>query len=149
MFKGQIILPMHESMEKLYQFVEESEAISGQSNLAREMNAAPQVINNWEARGISEKGALQAQARFGCDANWLLGTPLMRYRQQRMDKPHIASEVTRPWAWPFKKINPLEWSTLDEDQKKHIEDGVAMLLRSRHAAENKLPYAKVGNKRDH
>lgn len=34
-------------------------------------------MKNWEARGISENGALRAQKIFGCDANWILegGSP--------------------------------------------------------------------------
>lgn len=140
--------PMHESMKKLYQFVGEAEGIAGQSNLARELNAAPQVVNNWEARGISEKGALSAQARFGCDTNWLLGTPPLRHLTGRHADPP-GQEIERPWAWPFKQINPLEWSTLDDDQRKHVEDGAVMLLRVGQSAQKKTEYAKVGNKRGH
>lgn len=36
------------------------------------MNVSAQTLNNWETRGISENGALLAQARYAVDANWLL-----------------------------------------------------------------------------
>jgi phage repressor protein C with HTH and peptisase S24 domain len=35
------------------------------------MNASPQTINNWEARGISKAGLLDAEKIIGCSAVWL------------------------------------------------------------------------------
>lgn len=54
-------------MERLY-----AETGFGQSELARNLNTSPQVINNWEARGISKQGAATVQAMFGISVNWLL-----------------------------------------------------------------------------
>lgn len=44
----------------------------GQSALARRLNESPQTVKNWEARGISQRGAQRAQAAFGVNATWLL-----------------------------------------------------------------------------
>jgi phage repressor protein C with HTH and peptisase S24 domain len=62
---------MHMQMKRLYEAAEKLRGITGQSDIARAMNASPQTINNWEARGISNAGMLKAQAVFGCSATWL------------------------------------------------------------------------------
>ena len=64
---------MHESMARLYKFARENKKITGQTELANALGETPQVVNNWEARGISQRGANTAQIKLGCDANWLLG----------------------------------------------------------------------------
>jgi hypothetical protein len=73
MFNQSAMHPMHDSMGRLYKFVRENKKITGQTELATAMGETPQVINNWEGRGISQRGANLAQKKFGCDANWLLG----------------------------------------------------------------------------
>ena len=62
---------MHMQMKRLYEAAEALRGIRGQSDVARAMNASPQTINNWEARGISKAGMLTAQSVFGCSATWL------------------------------------------------------------------------------
>lgn len=62
---------MHNQMTRLYEAAKLLKGIEGQSDVARAMNASPQTINNWEARGISKSGMLKAQAVFGCSATWL------------------------------------------------------------------------------
>ncbi|MES2346281.1 MAG: helix-turn-helix transcriptional regulator [Pseudomonadota bacterium] len=58
-------------MKRLYEAAEALRGITGQSDVARAMNASPQTINNWEARGMSKAGMLNAQSAFGCSATWL------------------------------------------------------------------------------
>ncbi|MES2148621.1 MAG: S24 family peptidase [Pseudomonadota bacterium] len=58
-------------MTRLYQAAETLRGLKGQSEVARALNASPQTINNWEARGISKPGLLKAQAIIGCSATWL------------------------------------------------------------------------------
>ena len=36
------------------------------------MGSTPQVIKNWEARGVSKEGALAAEKAFGCSPLWVL-----------------------------------------------------------------------------
>lgn len=62
---------MHEQMKRLYEAAAKLKGIEGQSDVARALNASPQTINNWEARGMSKAGMLNAQQAFGCSANWL------------------------------------------------------------------------------
>jgi len=62
---------MHMQMRRLYEAAETLRGITGQSDVARALNASPQTINNWEARGMSKAGMLTAQAAIGCSATWL------------------------------------------------------------------------------
>ena len=59
----------HPSMARLYKALENR---VGQSDLARSLGVSPQTVNNWEARGISKDGALDAQRKLGVSAVWLL-----------------------------------------------------------------------------
>lgn len=61
----------HPSIQRLYAAASEHDD-TAPSTVARRMNVSAQTLNNWETRGISEKGALIAQACYGVDANWLL-----------------------------------------------------------------------------
>lgn len=58
-------------MKRLYEAARIQSGISGQSQLARAMDASPQTVKNWETRGISQQGLIQAQRVFGCSASWL------------------------------------------------------------------------------
>jgi phage repressor protein C with HTH and peptisase S24 domain len=62
---------MHIQMTRLYEAAKTLHGIEGQSDVARALNASPQTLNNWEARGISRPGLLKAQMVFGCSATWL------------------------------------------------------------------------------
>lgn len=63
----------HSSMQRLYEVAREKKVV-GQSAVARALNVSPQVVKNWESRGVSEKGARLAHQAFGCDPSWLLET---------------------------------------------------------------------------
>lgn len=62
---------MHEQMERLYEAARLLRNVEGQSAVASLFNMSAQRLNNWEERGISNKGLLAAQAIIGCDAIWL------------------------------------------------------------------------------
>ena len=62
---------MDKQIERLYQAAQELHGIQGQSELARFLNTSPQVVNNWESRGMSCEGILDAAEQIGCDAVWL------------------------------------------------------------------------------
>lgn len=72
LFNAGTIPGMHETAERLYDVVLAMTGIAGQSAVASLLNESPQTVNNWEARGVSQGGALKAQRATGCDANWLL-----------------------------------------------------------------------------
>lgn len=65
---------MHETMMRLYQAVKELKGIDGrgvQSEIARLFGASPQQIKNWERRGISNRGMIDASKILGISASWL------------------------------------------------------------------------------
>ncbi|MGI4862021.1 MAG: LexA family protein [Janthinobacterium lividum] len=62
---------MHATMTRLYQAAAQLTAATGQSSLAALMNHSPQTLNNWESRGMSQKGMLEAERMMGCSAVWL------------------------------------------------------------------------------
>lgn len=64
--------PMNETMKRLYEFLKTTHKLEGQSAVAARLNMSPQTLNNWERRGISKNGALQAQTVFGCNARWVI-----------------------------------------------------------------------------
>lgn len=59
-------------MTRLYAAAKFLRNVEGQSDVAKLLNnTSPQRLNNWEARGISNEGLLEAQELIGCDAIWL------------------------------------------------------------------------------
>lgn len=58
-------------MTRLYEAAQMLRGLQGQSEVARALNASPQTINNWEARGMSKAGMIHAQEVLGCSATWL------------------------------------------------------------------------------
>lgn len=43
------------------------------AEIARRLNVSVQKVFNWISRGVSKEGALEAQAAYHVDANWILG----------------------------------------------------------------------------
>lgn len=58
-------------MARLYVAAQELQGVKGQTGLATALGMKPQVINNWETRGISAAGLLLAQRVIGCSATWV------------------------------------------------------------------------------
>jgi phage repressor protein C with HTH and peptisase S24 domain len=83
---------MHEQMKRLYYSAEQIKGITGQSDVARAMNASPQTLNNWEARGMSKAGMIKAQEVFGCSATWL------DTGEGEMRRAELAAQFGRPVA---------------------------------------------------
>jgi hypothetical protein len=62
---------MHETMARLYEAAKQISDAAGQSAVARLLNVSPQLLTNWERRGVSFEGMLNAQETLGCNAVWL------------------------------------------------------------------------------
>lgn len=62
---------MHATTARLYEAAKTLKGISEPSALARAMNISPQVLNNWERRGMSAEGILAAEEALGCESRWL------------------------------------------------------------------------------
>lgn len=120
---------MHPTTERLYAAARQLKEVTGQSAVARLLDISPQVMKNWEARGVSEGGALKAQKSIGCDANWVLQgegqvavsawTPpssLHKVQEKVVNYPVKSS-------WPFSTFTPDEYfQLLDSDYRQKIED---------------------------
>lgn len=69
---------IHATMTRLYAAFAEvvragnPRAKIGQSALARKLHTSPQAVKNWETRGISQRGAQDAQRILGVNATWIL-----------------------------------------------------------------------------
>lgn len=62
---------MHPQMARLYEAAEKIKGITGQSAAARLLAVTPECLCNWEVRGVSPEGMLDAQEILGCNAVWL------------------------------------------------------------------------------
>jgi len=58
----------HASLERLL----DAANLLGPSALASALSESEQTVTNWGTRGVSKSGAIKAQNKFGCDANWIL-----------------------------------------------------------------------------
>lgn len=62
---------MHESMKRLYEAVADIKKVRGQSKVARLLGKSPQVLKNWEERGISSEASIAVQEILGISAVWV------------------------------------------------------------------------------
>ena len=126
---------MHETMSRLYKFAKENAGICGLTPVADKLGAAVQVVKNWESRGVSLAGALDAQRVFGCDANWLLGNDVGVFQQQTTGVLAV-NEPTAGWQWPFWSVSPKEYALLTKEERDHIEHGIALSVKNRGSPAN-------------
>jgi hypothetical protein len=124
---------MHESMQRLYKIAHAREEIRRQSEIAAALNESQQVVKNWESRGISKDGALKAQARFGCDANWLLvdGPASTLPSLEAKEPTPIYGAISRQWAWPFTTVKPQQFDLLTDKEREHIEGDILLRIEGR------------------
>jgi hypothetical protein len=114
---------------RLYQAAEKLRDVRGPSAVGRLLGVTPQVMKNWELREVSEGGALLAQRRIGCDANWILGhhdtmpnqTKTLPFEVRDASAVYQVNNLT----WPFTRISPKEWAGLAPAQR----DAAERLLR--------------------
>lgn len=133
MFTNHTIVGMHESMQRLYKIALARDGIRLQSELASALNESQQAVNNWEARGISKDGALKAQARFSCDANWLLiDGPASKLPALVAKEPTpIYGAFRSANAWPFKALKQEQFDLLSDEEKEHIERDILLRVKDR------------------
>ena len=62
---------LHETAERLYRAAKKLRGVEGPANVGRLLNESPQLINNWERRGMSAAGMIRAASVIGCRADWL------------------------------------------------------------------------------
>ena len=62
----------HESLQRLLKIAKEVAEVEGPAALASALGESEQTVTNWGSRGVSKAGAMKAQDKFGCSANWVL-----------------------------------------------------------------------------
>jgi phage repressor protein C with HTH and peptisase S24 domain len=70
-FTSATIARMHATMKRLYKAANLLHQIEGPAQLAKFLNISEQLVNNWQRRGISKGGMIEAQKKIGCSATWL------------------------------------------------------------------------------
>lgn len=58
-------------MQRLYAATQELFQVNTQTGIAHLLNTSPQVVKNWEKRGISNQGILDIQAKLNVSSNWV------------------------------------------------------------------------------
>jgi phage repressor protein C with HTH and peptisase S24 domain len=71
LFSAERIAFMHETTERLYLAARILKKTEGQSAVARLLNTSPQTVKNWESRGVSRQGMIDAQRLIGCRSTWI------------------------------------------------------------------------------
>lgn len=59
------------TMQRLYAATQELFQVNTQTGIAHLLNTSPQVIKNWEKRGISNQGILDIQEKLNVSSNWV------------------------------------------------------------------------------
>lgn len=123
----------HASTQRLYLAARELKSVNGQSAVARLLNQSPQTVKNWEARGISKAGAIEAARIIGCSALWLMqgiGPMTAGAAEQTEAVPTPPPSYWREGkaSWPFKTISPDQYNTLSFEQKMHVEQNIRMII---------------------
>lgn len=141
LFNREKMHPMHSSMAKLYQCLHDKFGLSGPAALARKLNESTQTVKNWETRGLSEGGALKAQAVYAVDANWLLGdatekTLPFTYSTGGSVVKMPAKEIDGGWMWPFRAVSPDAYALLSQEEKDHLENGILLCVKNRGSPTN-------------
>lgn len=130
-FSGRTILPMHETMSRLFSAAQ----VEGPSELAEILNESPQTITNWCSRGLSLPGALKAEEILHCSAVWLLkgievvlrpaanATAGTGYGGAKVMQFNTVGEAAVAYgaAWPFETITSAQWNSIEPAQRRKAE----------------------------
>lgn len=64
---------IHPSYQRLMYAAERLRGVTGESSLTSALHSTDQQrVNNWQRRGVSKDGALDAERFIGCPATWVL-----------------------------------------------------------------------------
>jgi len=66
-------LVMHLTMTRVYKAAKDLRGLEGQTNLANYLRESPQVVKNWESRGISQQGMIKVHELIGCSIDYIKG----------------------------------------------------------------------------
>lgn len=164
MFSPSKISRMHPSTERLYQVAaQQKPPIVGQSAVAKWLNESPQVVKNWEKRGVSQRGALKLAQQSDVLAGWVLtgegAAPSLKpveapspavtlpaeYRQLLIDLEDLLPRERSKWIDSIHQA--AEYAReIREHAKKATPSAVAHALREKPRASTSARYGD-GNER--
>ena len=130
----QTICVMHPSTARLYASFGIHPAEKGApSRLAAAMNRSAQVITNWNSRGVSIEGAVEAERQTGSPAAWILNGDKLKAPKPRNTETTsivLACEPELPTfgAWPFASITRGQWAALSDVDRQRIEAVVLAMM---------------------
>jgi SOS-response transcriptional repressor LexA len=85
---------MHETTRRLFEAARELRGEETLTGVAALIGTTPQRLKNWETRGMSQEGILDAAQRLGIDAGWIRsGVGQMRHQKQNVSSAVIRSTV--------------------------------------------------------
>lgn len=123
--------------------------------LAAACGVAPPSVSAWrtgDSKTLSASNLLAAAKRLGVRPEWLAdGIGPKHMHDAVAPLQHMIRENSRDheYLWPFKRINPQQWSLLDDEQKSDIEKYVALQVKTKAPApkhrEPAHKAAKVGS----
>lgn len=110
LFSCEKIRAMHDTAKRLYLAALVLQKTSGQSNVARLLNTSPQTVKNWETRGVSKNGMIDAERFIGCRSAWIetgdgemedsSNHPIYKSNTFPEERPYLSLE-----SFPFKEIS--------------------------------------------
>lgn len=123
----------HPSIERLFEAAKAAKQLTTAAQIARALNVSDQVMTNWQTRGVSESGAIAAEAAFHVSPTWILtgkgamasqwpaaATLSAAYGTQeaaapwRADRPRSAADLTQ---WLADKLDSLPPNAQREAQE--------------------------------
>lgn len=90
---------MHESMKRLYEAVADAKRVTGLTAVAGLLGKSPQVLKNWEDRGVSSEGAIEVQEKLGISALWIRESKGPRdVSGQLISYPVLSGNTKKVWV---------------------------------------------------
>lgn len=138
---------MHPTMERLYSAAKKLKGVEDHASVVTLFNESPQLITNWEKRGISKGGMMKAQRIVGCSALWLeTGEGVMVFGalpETAKERPKPAEAVT--YSKSIQIVIDL-MSKLDEADQGHVKGAVIRTIKEDITPyiEKEKPQKKVG-----
>lgn len=122
---------MHETTARLYEAVEKIRGGEAKpTTLARILNVSPQTMSNWESRGLSLDGMIDAQKHIGCSAVWLRSGEGPMVFSEPVSRPSELSDAMKRNCETARELEMLIIHRLsNEDGRLLIDDAVESARR--------------------
>lgn len=128
MFNSQHNEFMHKQTERLYEAAKALKKVTGLTDVSALLDISPQTLKNWESRGISAAGLVDAATTLGCSVQWLrdgVGAMLIGYRTEESPKAYASENI--PFTNKMYSVKNLRrapvvaWARLGTDLLKEVD----------------------------